>query len=146
MKNVFLFFLSTLSILFFSCNTGVGSDPSKTIVSPKGTASKMIALKSYGFFPTITIGVSRDIESPDPAIPVEIDREKLNIVSQKPEEILSTILTEDTAGLNELELVDTIVSEGSTAQDVYDKMYAVDPELATDYSDALQSQAEAFTT
>ncbi|HOK00099.1 MAG TPA: hypothetical protein PLW34_11130, partial [Termitinemataceae bacterium] len=101
-------------------------------------ANRMRSLQVYGYFPSVN-KKARSI-SVD-AVPEEIDSSKMEVIATQPEYVLSEIQKEQ-KGEEQLALIDAMLSENSTAQNVADKMRALDPALAEDYENNLISFIE----
>lgn len=134
-----------LSALIVSCQNPISIDP---ILDQKYEIVKNIHnLDSQGFFSTLkTIpNGGRNFGSDNVSVEeIKIAQDKIDQITTDPMMVLSEIEREED-GQYQIDLIETMLSSESTAQDVVDKMNKLDPKLAVNYRESLESQFEQLT-
>jgi len=145
MKNKIIAIILLISISLSSCNI-IFNEPllnesPSSIMEQNDIADRMRVLQNFGYFPTVVSNTRSITDNYDYSFLTPEEIEKMNMIANNPIEALQEI-SNDFDGEAQLILIATMLSEEATVGDVFEAMYNVDPEMASEYITALEEQGE----
>lgn len=134
-------------IVVSSCNLPVGYHgvDKKGVIQTgdlSSIANRIQSLQSFGFFPSATSASGRFADGGVNLSELSFDDlERMNILANDPLAALQEINNSESGG-SQIYLIATLLSDESTTGDVYEAMYAVDPEMANNFVVMLSEQTK----
>lgn len=132
MKRIIFVCLFFMLLFLIGCTNQVTNNDYQKDQFVSNISQKFTLLNQNGYFNNIKDGSFKKSINKSENDPSYIDQSKMEILINTPEIALNEMGDEE-KGYEKLDLTNTIVNEDSTAEDVYQKMNLIDPEMAEEY-------------